>query len=480
METKFFGISTGLFFLGANITRANINKGENKEMNDYEVIIIGGGPAGIGASRIFGKASRKIKAAVIRPEPHSMIYCALPYVIEKVVSLEKTFKSDALVTDNGVDLIRDQVAQVDFTARKVWTKSGNSYPYQKLIIATGARPLLPPLPGIQLKGVITFKTEFDLAKILEISHKNLKKAVVVGAGAIGIELAQALNSQGIEVHLVDMQDQILAALADPEMIADAQKTLLDSGINLYLNNKVESLEGTESVEKVILADGKMIRFTEAEEVLVVFSVGMKADVELFKKTDLALGRNGILVNAKMETNIPGVYAAGDCVEYKSAITGKIMEGKLATNAVPMGKIAARNILGQEVEYEGFYNGAATKVHDIRIGGTGFTEKAAIANGYIPVVGYGETTTKFPIIPGAKKIRVKLIADEQTQRLIGAQAVGGETVAERIDLLTFALQKQALVNDLVMLSYSAQPYQSFYPAHNAIVMAAEDIVHKLSK
>ncbi|WP_109207460.1 NAD(P)/FAD-dependent oxidoreductase [Moorella sp. Hama-1] len=448
-------------------------------MIKYDVIIIGGGPAGISATRVFGQANSGLRVALIRPEPHSIIYCAMPYVIEGEILLEKTFKADALVTDNGVDLIRDKAIAVDFKTREITCASGNKYSYQKLLIATGAQPILPDIKGRELRGVITFKTEGDLSALMEDVASGLKKVVVVGAGAIGIELAQALKAQGVEVHLVDMQDHILPALVDPEMVVEAQKMLQDKGIILYLNNRVVSLEGEEGVDEVILANGKGISFG-GEEGLVVFCVGMRADIDFLRGTELTLGRNGIPVNAGMETNLPGVYAAGDCVEYQCALTGRVIEGKLATNAVPMGKVAGRRILGDDIEYAGFYNGAATKIYTLRIGGTGFTERAAKENGYTPVTGYGETTTKFPIIPGAKKVKIKLIADKGSRRIIGGQVVGGEAVVERVDIITFAMQKKARVDELAALSYAAQPYQSFYPANNAIVMAAEEIAGKLKK
>jgi len=445
-------------------------------MKDYDAIVIGGGPAGISASRVFGKASPRINVALIRPEPHSMIYCVMPYVIQNTVSLEKTFKLDSLVTDNGVELIRDKVNKVDFVTREVWTEKGR-YRFQKLLIATGANPALPLLPGIELPGVMTFKNEPDLVQLLE-QVDNVKRAVVVGAGAIGVELAQALNVRGIKVHLVDIQDHILPSLVDRDMAMEAQELLASRGIKLRLNNRVVSLNGEDKVEKVILADGEDIGCDEGDRLLVIFSVGMKADISMFAGTELSLGRNGILVNARMETNIPGVYAAGDCAEYKSALTGHIIDGKLATNAVPMGKIAALNILGGKREYPGFYNGGATKVYNLRLGGTGFTEKLAAANGFDPVAGYGETTTRFPMIPGTGKLRVKLVVDRSTRRLIGGQVVGSEAVAERIDLLTFAMQTGSVVDQLEMLAYSAQPYQTFLPANNAIVMAAGGIMGHL--
>mgnify|MGYP000263729742 CR=1 FL=1 len=146
----------------------------------------------------------------------------------------------------------------------------------------------------------------------------------------------------------------------------------------------------------------------------------------------------------------------------------------------MAKVAAKSILGEPAKYQGFYNGAATKVYNYKVGGTGFTEKAAKENGLIPVVGYAEVTTRFPILPGAEKIKVKLIADLNTRKIIGGQVVGSEGVTERIDLITYAIQQKSTVDDIAMLSYASQPYQTAFPANNAMVMAAEEILEKLKE
>lgn len=450
----------------------------------FDVLIIGGGPAAI---TIVKTLAGKKKAAVIRPEDHSMIYCAMPYVIEKILPMEKTFKKDELVTSTGAELIRDTVTQVNFGAKSVFTESGKQYRYDKLVIATGASPFLPPVPGKDLEGVMTFKTEADLRKIHAGTENGLRRAVVVGAGAIGIELAQALQSVGVETHLVDMETQVLPNLVDRDMAKEAQDRLTAMGIHLHLGERVTALKGEKAVRELVFDSGKSIPLhsngtgAPAGEGsgVVVFAVGVKADVHLFRDTGLEIGRDGIVVNERMETNIKDVYAAGDCAQFTNAITGEITNGKLATNAVPMGRVVAKNLLGENATYKGFFNGAATKVEDLFIGGTGLSEKSAEGKFSI-ITGRAELTTMFPIMPGASKIRLKLIADSTTGRILGGQVSGGTPVADKVDLITMAVQNGLTIEDAAMFSYSSQPYQSFFPADNLLVAAARDAKKQLQE
>ena len=207
-------------------------------MSDYDLIVIGGGPAGITHAKMLGK---KMKMAVVRPEDYSMIYCAMPYAIEGLISTEKTLKKDSLVTDAGAELIRDKVTGIDFEKKQVQLAAGEALGFSKLVIATGARPFIPPVDGAALKGVTGFKTENDLKNIKAQIDSGLKKAVVVGAGAIGIELAQALTDSGLEVDLVDMGDSVLPNLVDKDMTAELEAELIQKGIRLHLNAKVTSL-----------------------------------------------------------------------------------------------------------------------------------------------------------------------------------------------------------------------------------------------
>lgn len=446
-------------------------------MKKYDVLIIGGGPAAITIAKILGKIK---KVGVIRPENYSMIYCAMPYAIEKVVALEKTFKQDSLVTESGADLIRDKVSGVNFEEKTVFTEQEQTFAYDKLVIATGSVPFLPPIEGVDFEGVYVFKWEDDLKCLNEaVRTKKHKKAVVVGAGAIGVELALALNNSGLECHLVDMAETILPNLLDPEMAVEAEAELRKSGLKLHLGSKTQKIVGAQRAEKVVLDSGEIIDLADDDNPhgIVVFAVGMRPRVKIFENTQLEIGKLGIVVDSKMQTNIPDVYSVGDCAQYFSGITGELTEGKLATNAVPMARLLAKNMLGDNREYPGFFNGAATRVGNLYVGGTGLSEVAAQKK-YDVVTCNSELTTTFPIMPEAKPVKMKLVADRKTLRVLGAQVVSGNPVTDKVDIITLAIQSKLTVADLAGFSYSAQPYQSFFPASNLIVACAEGILNKV--
>ncbi len=452
-------------------------------MKKFDLLVIGGGPAAITIAKVI---QDKMKVGIIRPEDYSMIYCAMPYVIERLLPLEKTLKKDSLITDENVELIRDKAISIDFEDRVVKTEKNGEISYKKLVLATGANPVLPPIEGCGLNNVMTFKTEKDLKKITKLVDSGLKKVVVIGSGAVGIELAQALNERKVETHLVDMAEQILPNLVDYEMIEKVQESLVNSSINLHLSSKVEALKGVDTVEEVVLENKQRIRFGSLDERrdsdgkelsgLVIFAVGTKPNVELFEGTDLEIGRDGIIINNKMETNIEDVYAIGDCCQFISGISGETLSGKLATNAVPMGRVLANNLLGGDRVYQGFFNGSATKINDYFVGGTGFVENEA-KKFYDIEIGYAQFTTIFPVMPGAKKVRLKLIADKKTHKIVGGQVVSGEPVTDKVDKITMAIQYGITLEQLVGFSYSSQPYQSGFPSNNLIVKAAEEILKK---
>ena len=193
-----------------------------------------------------------------------MIYCAMPYAIEGLINTEATFKSDKLVTDSGATLIRNTVKSVDYAEKHVVFEDGSTIGYTKLILATGANPFVPPIAGSTLRGVGTFKTQADLVWIENLVEKGLKQAVVVGAGAIGIELAQALSFRDVVVDLVDMAPSVLPNLVDIDMAGDLAREIESQSIRLHLNSRVNELTGTDVVTSIILDNGHRIDFEPAQ------------------------------------------------------------------------------------------------------------------------------------------------------------------------------------------------------------------------
>jgi len=448
-----------------------------KHQLETDILIVGGGPAGIQASRMLSDSDDNLKVFVVRPEDFSMVYCAIPYAIEGLIPLEKTFKKDALVTETGTELIRGSVESVNVDDHMVALNDGRKIAYKKLLITTGASPFRPPISGIDAANVFTVKTEADTRRILEQFDKRFgadgektQKAVVVGAGAIGIEQALAYRANGLEVHLIEMQDHLLPQMVDADMTGDITEKLIETGVQLHLETMLEALEGDDRISRVHLSGNKSIDLNPEID-FVIISVGMSPDIAFLDKAGFDRVNDGLVVDKHMKTSAQDVWAAGDCVSFNSGIDGAPLGGKLATNAVPMAKVAAGSMLGKDVSYPGFFNGAVTVVGNLRIGGTGFTENVARSRGMDVYTSNGATSARFPIMPDAGSIIVKLVIEKGSDRLVGAQVLGTEAVAERIDLLTFAMQRGATIADLSELSYSAQPWQTFFPARNAIVEAS---------
>lgn len=446
-------------------------------MHKKEVIVIGGGPAGITFSRKLMKLKPEARITMFRPEAHSMVYCAIPYAIEGLFDPGKVFKRDELVTDVGVELVRRNVRTVDFENKQVTDGAGDTYQYKTLFIATGASPIRPPLPGADAANVFTVKSGPDMTGIIDKVNAGAGRAVVVGAGAIGIEQAQAYRARGLETWLIDMAPHALPNMIDPDLSGPLHAALKEKGVHLVFGTKVTSMrvserDGPPRVDLVALSNGETIPLAPERD-FVCFSVGMKPDTAVFQKSGLDMAPDGIVVDSRMRTNIPDVYAAGDVCSFYSAIDEKPLGGKLATNAVPMAKIAARVLAGKDDEYPGFFNGAATCVEEWRIGSTGFTATVAENRGMETMVGYGETTTLFPMMPGADTLKVKIVADKKNMRIIGGQVLSTLPATDKVDIISLAIQRRMTLKGLSKLSYSAQPWQSFFPARSAIVEACEN-------
>ena len=295
--------------------------------------------------------------------------------------------------------------------------------------------------------------------------------MVVGAGLIGLETAYGLKEMGLNVIVTEMLPQIIPRSLDPDMASIVRQYMENEGLQVILGNPIEEIIGDKRVEKAIIG----------EEVLnadmVIMATGIRPQIKLAKMAGCDIGRWAILVNEKMQTSVPNIYAVGDCVEVYDAITGQNTQSPLGTTAVRQGKIAAKNIVGMSAEFRPVLNAMVSKIGQLEFGAVGSTKSWAVHNGMEVITGKSKALTKARYYPGAKTIDVKMICT-LNGRIIGCQIIAEERVAERIDTMSLAIAKDVTCSELAAMEFSYAPPVSM--VIDPIILAAEDACWKLKR
>ena len=322
--------------------------------------------------------------------------------------------------------------------------------YDSLILATGASPFILPIKGHNLPGVFPIRTIEDGRKIARLMEDS-KGAVIIGAGFIGLEAAHALSSKNIKTVVVELMPQVIPTMFDPDMARIAQRKIEENGVEVMVNSRVTEILGD---DKVV---GAKAEDKEIPAEIVIMATGVRPDVSLAQSIGCEIGvTRGIRVNMKMETSVPGVYAAGDCVESQNRITGKPSLIQLGTCSVRQGKTAGINATGGYATYPGSMASAVSKFFDIEVGAVGLMERVARSEGFQTVSGAVSGRTRAEYFPGGKEIRVKLIAEPIMGRLLGGQIIGGEEVTQRVNMLSVAIERGMSVWDLAKADTAYAP------------------------
>jgi NADPH-dependent 2,4-dienoyl-CoA reductase/sulfur reductase-like enzyme len=435
---------------------------------------------------------------VFERSPHiSYSMCGMPYWIAGVVQDERHLMAltlDRARDERGIDVrIHHEVIAIDAAAHTVRVRNLESgeellQPYEQLVYATGASPARPPIAGLDLPGVFFLRWLTDAQAIQGyIAERRPRRAVVVGAGYIGLEMVEALRERRISVHLVEMLDQILPNF-DADMVEGVREHLRDQGVHVHLGALVRSIShATDALQVEVTprpqrgpdgaplpADPAATQLLEADLVLV--STGVRPNVALAREAGLTLGSSGALaVDAHLRTSDPDIYAAGDCVEYPHVVTGRPAWIPLAPSANKGGRIVGENILGGSATFPGIAGTAVVKVFDYTLSTTGLTEAEARQNGLFGAQGEFvgavtiHATDRAGYFPGAAPIRTKLVFDKRDGRLLGGQLVGTAGVNKRIDILATALHARMTLDDITMLDLSYAPPYS--PVYDPILVAA---------
>jgi NADPH-dependent 2,4-dienoyl-CoA reductase/sulfur reductase-like enzyme/rhodanese-related sulfurtransferase len=443
-----------------------------------KLLIVGGVAGGASAAARSRRLSEGAEIIVFeRGHDVSFANCGLPYYIGgEITHREKLLVTtpERLRTRFNLDVrTRSFVEGIDRMAKKVRVRdlnSGKEYEesYDKLLLATGAAPLRPPIPGIELPGVFTLRNLQDVDRIKEAEDRGVKQAVIVGAGFIGLELVENFVQRGIATTVVELQDQVLPPF-DKEMTTPILKALAAKGVAVLLGQSAEAFEEAPGGLVIRLKSGQRLSAQ-----LVILGVGVRPDNKLAADAGLEVGpRGGIRVNEYLQTSDPDIYAVGDAIEVKDFVSGDSTQVPLAGPANRQGRIAADNIFGRAVKYRGTQGTAILGFFNLTAAMTGNSEKSLRrANRPFRKV-YVHPAHHAGYYPGAEQMTLKVLFHPETGKLLGAQAVGGAGVDKRIDVLAVAIQAGMTVFDLeeMELAYAPQYGSAKDPINMAGFVAA---------
>ena len=464
-------------------------------MVNKKILVIGGVAAGTSAASKAKRIDPDADVKIIQDERVvSYGACGIPYVIEGIVSdfqelIERS--ADIFKKEYQIDVITNTRAQrIDRAKKKVYAidlqnRVETIYEYDSLVIATGARAIIPNIKGVdQTDGddIFLIRNYEDGLKIYDSKKaKNASTCVVVGAGLVGLEMIEAFTKRKarrkMDITVVEMSDHVLPTMLDKNMAKIVQRELESNGVKVITGEQVEEIVGNSISRDDNVKTIKTNTNRQIDTDFILLGTGVRPNSEIAKDTGIELGyANAIKVNDYMRTNIPDIFSAGDCATARSYITNENMYIPLGTTANRQGRVAGENAAGGDARFRGIAGSAITKVFDLYIGKTGLTKQEALNYGFDPIEEEIESVTRAGYYPGSKPIWIKILADRKSGRILGSQIVGGEGVKERIDLIALALLLKADIRDLS--SYDACYVPSASPVWEPLNIAASQTAKKL--
>ena len=445
-------------------------------MMKTDILIVGGGPAGLVAAVAVRKNNPDKKITLVREYEKCVVPCGLPYIFNRLPAVEKDLMPDKAYETNKIDLVIDEVVKIETADKKVNLKNGEEIGYDKLILATGSSPAAIPIKGVELNGVYQIKKDIKYLENLREEILKAKNIVIIGGGFIGVELAEELSSiKNKNISVVEILDHCLIANFDEEFALAGENKIKEKGVKLYLKTAVEEIIGENKVEKVKLNSGK-----EIPADLVIMAVGARPNIKLAEDAGIKIiEKGGIEVDKFMRTNIPDVYAVGDCAETRSFFTGKSNLVMLASVACYEARIAGANLYREEkdlIKNSGTVAAFSTCLGGLVLGAAGLNETAAKKENIKVVVGESEAPNHHPgTLPNTGIIKVKLVFDQSSKILLGGQIAGPESVAEMINLIAVAIQQRMTAQDLANLQAATHPLITAPPTAYPIIKAAEMVL-----
>lgn len=445
-------------------------------MNKYDVVIIGGGPAGITCAISAHNTYPDKTIALIRKEDSVLIPCGIPYIFHSLSSVEDDVYSDKLVINSGADLIIDKV--IGKQQKRLLLFSGREIAFDKLVIATGSKPIIPTIRGIEKEGVFVVKKNRDYLKQMREYAKKSENIVIIGGGYIGIELTDELLKEGKDIYLVEMQDRLLPLTMDREFGDKAKEILESEEASIIVGHKVETIIGDRKVTGVRLNNGETIAAD-----MVIVSVGAQPDITLANRFRLGVNRSGIVVDEYLRTRDKDIFAIGDCAAKYDFFTGKSSNVMLASTAMAEGRLVGTNLFKIKVmrKFIGVLGSFSTKIGNTSFGISGLTEEKAKDMNIDYTVGEAVTVDRHPgKLPGASKLHLKLIFSRYSHTLLGAQMQGGDSVGELVNMFSVMILNKMTDMDIDNLQIGTHPLLSASPIVYPVIDATVDAIKKWYK
>jgi NADPH-dependent 2,4-dienoyl-CoA reductase/sulfur reductase-like enzyme len=430
-------------------------------VGELKILVIGGVAAGTKAAAKLKRENRADAVTILtKSKDISYAGCGLPYYVGNLITnrdqlIVNTPASFSVLT--GVTVLTEtEVTTINRSDKTVEalhlnTNQVSTFGYDKLIIAIGAEPIKPPIEGANLKGVFFMRTPDDAVALKSaVELEDITRAIVVGGGFIGLEVAENLTHQNVKVSVIDMAEHILPGF-DPEIAEYVENHLANKGIMTFTNTKLEAILGVGKVEKV--QTGKRAMKTDA----VILSLGIRPNTSFLKDTGIELMPNHtIKVNHYLQTNDEDIYAIGDCACVTNRITNAPAWSPMGSSANTEGRIAAKNINNKSLAYSGVLGTGIAKLPELNVGRTGLTEADAVKNGYDVVSVITVVDDKAHYYPGASTFIVKMIADKTSKKFLGIQVLGKGAVDKMVDIAVTALTLGSTLEDLENMDFAYAP------------------------
>jgi NADPH-dependent 2,4-dienoyl-CoA reductase/sulfur reductase-like enzyme len=446
-------------------------------MKQADIVVVGGSAAGLTAAITARRHYPGKTTLLVRKEKQVLIPCGIPYIFGTVGSPQKNLIGDAVLEKNNIGLLLAEATDIDREVNLLHTTAGD-VGYERLIMATGSRPAVPPIPGFDLEGVYAIVKDVAYLSELQERLETTKDVVIVGGGFIGIEFADEINKNGGKnITVVEILPHCLELAYDEEFCVEMEKVLQSRGISIRTSAKVATIGGNGQVDQVVLSDG-----TEIQADAVILGIGAVANVDLARAAGLRIGlTGGIAVDRTMKTSDDSIFACGDCAEKISFFGGKPSPLKLASIATLEARIAGANLYGIRRENVGTVGVWSTAVDNVAIATAGLTETMAKKLGYDAVAVAIQGPNRHPgAMPGSTSTWVKLVFERNSGVLLGGQVLGDHTAGEIINSVSACVQNHMTAEQIAMFQIGTHPALTASPIAYHMVNCAEMAIEKIRR